>query len=149
LATERYNVPRQEGRENEKYLISEYLYIVYYMDHNYSYYSTLSVVFIYNCFRNFSLRKISIVFCLTTLKKFFGQFFAKNINKSIFFSLLVLEGVIIDSRTEPRRRISLLLVNTFSLLTSGQPSPSNERFSLISLINVDRRFSIFIATVEK
>jgi hypothetical protein len=37
-----------------------------------------------------------------------------------YFSLLiVLEGVIIDSRTEPRSRISLLLVNNFSLLTSG------------------------------
>jgi hypothetical protein len=35
----------------------------------------------------------------------------------ILFSLLVLEGVIIDSRTEPRSRISLLLVNNFSLLT--------------------------------
>jgi uncharacterized membrane protein len=31
----------------------------------------------------------------------------------IIFSLLVLEGVIIDSRTEPRSRISLLLVNHF------------------------------------
>jgi hypothetical protein len=30
-----------------------------------------------------------------------------------FFSLQVLEGVIIDSRTEPRSRISLLLVNNF------------------------------------
>jgi hypothetical protein len=54
-----YNVPRQEGRENEKYLISEYLYrngasfIIWII--NYSYYSTLSVVFIYNCFRKFSL----------------------------------------------------------------------------------------------
>jgi hypothetical protein len=33
-----YNVPRQEGRENVKYLISEYVFvlerfIVYYMDH--------------------------------------------------------------------------------------------------------------------
>jgi hypothetical protein len=37
---------------------------------------------------------------------------------NVFFSLLVLEGVIIDSRTEPRNRISLLLVNHFSLLTS-------------------------------
>ncbi|CAH1374439.1 unnamed protein product [Tenebrio molitor] len=54
------------------------------------------------------------------------------------FSLLVLEGVIIESRTEPRSRVSLLL-----------PSPSNERFSLISLVNVDRRFSISIAIVEK
>jgi hypothetical protein len=36
-----------------------------------------------------------------------------------FFSLLVLEGVIIDSRTESRSRISLLLVNKFSLLTTG------------------------------
>jgi hypothetical protein len=40
--------------------------------------------------------------------------------KKTFFSLLVLEGVIIDSRTEPRSKIiSLLLVNNFSLLTSG------------------------------
>jgi hypothetical protein len=68
----------------------------------------------------------------------FYQF--SSVGKFIF-SLLVLEGVIIDSRTEPRSRISLLLVN--------KPSPSNERFSLISLVNVDRRFSIFIATVEK
>jgi hypothetical protein len=40
-------------------------------------------------------------------------FFKLNDNKcrgKIFFSLLVLEGVIIDSRTEPRSRISLLLV---------------------------------------
>jgi hypothetical protein len=35
------------------------------------------------------------------------------------------------------------------VLNNEQPSPSNERFSLISLVNVDRRFSIFIATVEK
>jgi hypothetical protein len=39
--------------------------------------------------------------------------------KKNFFSLLVLEGVIIESRTEPRSRISLLLVNNFLLLTSG------------------------------
>jgi hypothetical protein len=45
------------------------------------------------------------------------------------FALLVLEGVIIDSRTEPRSRISLLLVN------NEHPSLSNERFSLISLVN--------------
>jgi hypothetical protein len=37
----------------------------------------------------------------------------------LFFSLLALEGVIIESRTEPRSRISLLLVNNFLLLTSG------------------------------
>jgi hypothetical protein len=34
-------------------------------------------------------------------------------------------------------------------VNNEQPSPSNERFSLILLVNVDRRFSIFIATVEK
>jgi hypothetical protein len=39
--------------------------------------------------------------------------------KNLIFSLLVLEGVIIESRTEPRSRISLLLVNKFLLLTSG------------------------------
>jgi hypothetical protein len=61
----------------------------------------------------------------------------------MFFSLLVLEGVIIESRIEPRSRISLLLVN------NEQPSPSNERFSLISLVNVDKQCSISIATVEK
>jgi hypothetical protein len=58
----------------------------------------------------------------------------------MFFSPLVSEGVIIDSRTEPRSRISLLQVNIFLLLTkvnNEQPSPSNERFSLISLVNVD------------
>jgi hypothetical protein len=61
-----------------------------------------------------------------------------------YFSLLVLEGVIIDSRTEPRSRISLLLVNNFSLLpvvNNDQPSSSNERFSLISLVNVDRLYT--------
>jgi hypothetical protein len=61
-----------------------------------------------------------------------------------YFSLLVLEGVIIDSRTEPRSRISLLLVNNFSLLpvvNNEQPSSSNERFSLISLVNVDRLYT--------
>jgi hypothetical protein len=55
-------------------------------------------------------------------------------NIVFFFSLLVSEDVIIDSRTDPRSRISLL-----SLLTkvnNEQPSPSNERFSLISLVNV-------------
>jgi hypothetical protein len=35
------------------------------------------------------------------------------------------------------------------VVNNEQPSPSNERFSLISLVNVDRRFSIFIANVEK
>jgi hypothetical protein len=35
------------------------------------------------------------------------------------------------------------------VVNNEQPSPSNERFSLILLVNVDRRFSIFIATVEK
>jgi hypothetical protein len=33
--------------------------------------------------------------------------------KCKYFFSLVLEGVIIDSRTEPRSRISLLLVNNF------------------------------------
>jgi hypothetical protein len=41
------------------------------------------------------------------------------VEKNLIFSLLVLEGVIIESRTEPRSRISLLLVNKFLLLTSG------------------------------
>jgi hypothetical protein len=45
-------------------------------------------------------------------KIFLGRF-------NFFFSLLVLEGVIIEPQTEPRSRISLLLVNQFSLLTSG------------------------------
>jgi hypothetical protein len=40
-------------------------------------------------------------------------------NNNNVFSLLVLEGIIIESRTEPRIRIFLLLVNKFSLLTSG------------------------------
>jgi hypothetical protein len=31
------------------------------------------------------------------------------------------------------------------VVNNEQPSPSNERFSLILLVNVDRRFSIFIA----
>jgi hypothetical protein len=35
------------------------------------------------------------------------------------------------------------------VVNNKQPSPSNERFSLILLVNVDRLFSIFIATVEK
>jgi hypothetical protein len=43
-----------------------------------------------------------------------------------------------------RKKISLL-----TKVNNEQPSPSNERFSLILLVNVDRRFSIFIATVEK
>jgi hypothetical protein len=42
-----------------------------------------------------------------------------KLTENFIFSLLVLEGVIIDSRTEPRSRISLLLVNNFSLLTNG------------------------------
>jgi hypothetical protein len=41
------------------------------------------------------------------------------VEKNLIFSLLVLEGVIIESRTEPRSRISLLLVNKFLLLTNG------------------------------
>jgi hypothetical protein len=44
-------------------------------------------------------------------KIFLGRF-------NFFFSLLALEGVIIEPQTEPRSRISLL-VNQFSLLTSG------------------------------
>jgi hypothetical protein len=58
----------------------------------------------------------------------------------IFFSLLVSEGVIIDSRTDPRSRISLprlIIIFIINLGENEQPSPSNERFSLISLVNVD------------
>jgi hypothetical protein len=36
---------------------------------------------------------------------------------NLFFSLLVLEGVIIDSQTEPRSRISLLLVYDYPTST--------------------------------
>jgi hypothetical protein len=42
-----------------------------------------------------------------------------------------------------------LYIYNFSVVNNEQPSPSNERFSLILLVNVDRRFAIFIATVEK
>jgi uncharacterized membrane protein len=42
-----------------------------------------------------------------------------KLTENFIFSLLVLKGVIIDSRTESTSRVSLLLVNNFSLLTSG------------------------------
>jgi hypothetical protein len=54
LATVRYNVPRQEGRENEKYLISEYLYrnrslfIIWII--NYSYYHCITLPFLLSLF---------------------------------------------------------------------------------------------------
>jgi hypothetical protein len=40
--------------------------------------------------------------------------FTDELVENNFFSLLVLEGVIIESRTEPRSRISLLLVDKFN-----------------------------------
>jgi hypothetical protein len=56
------------------------------------------------------------------------------------FSLLASEGVIIDSRIDPRSRISLPRLIIIFIINQGnneQPSLSNERFSLISLVIVD------------
>jgi hypothetical protein len=55
-----------------------------------------------------------------------------------------LKQLYLKDKNNNKKFISLL-----TKVNNEQPSPSNERFSLILLVNVDRRFSIFIATVEK
>jgi hypothetical protein len=50
------------------------------------------------------------------VQKGMGNYIRVIWTHKLFFSLLVLEGVIIDSRTEPRSRISLLLPGGTAIL---------------------------------